>query len=429
MNFQAFACVGFLDKLVPAPAKLVAAEQGDDQRSQRQQVVGDDEVPQIQPCSTGSKGNKTCKHAVAQSGSQGSQQNADAANDAALGTGPSGHFTDASQNVFEHCQFGGECGKDHEQEEQAAPDLTAVHVDKNSCHGIEQKAGARADFHTVGGASGEDDEASGNGNKEVQANDVDALTHEGAFFANVAAEDGHGANAKGQSEERLVHSSNDHFAVDLLKIGNQIELQTFSSALEGEAANGQNDHQNQQSAHHVLGDAFQTALQIEAQDGEADDNGNQQVSNIDLRIGYHRHKAQGLIVAGDKLHKVIDHPAGDHGVEAHQAHIAEQSQVAVDVPFLALLLQLLIHADGAGLRGATQCELHDHNRKTQYDQAEDVDQDKSAAAVLTGHPGEFPDVAAANGAACAEQNKTEAAAKAFSAVVVTTHNISPYSTF
>ena len=98
----------------------------------------------------------------------------------------------------------------------------------------------------------------------------------------------------------------------------------------------------------------------------------------------------------------------------------------MNVPFLAFFLKFLIHTDRTGLRSTTQCELHDHNGKAQYDQAKDVDQDKSAAAVLTGQPGEFPYIAAANGAACAKEYKAKAAAQALSVV---THNISPNSIF
>ena len=39
LYFHAFACVGFGDEIVPAPAELVAAVEREDERAERQDVV------------------------------------------------------------------------------------------------------------------------------------------------------------------------------------------------------------------------------------------------------------------------------------------------------------------------------------------------------------------------------------------------------
>jgi hypothetical protein len=84
------------------------------------------------------------------------------------------------------------------------------------------------------------------------------------------------------------------------------------------------------------------------------------------------------------------------------------------VPLLALAFKLLIHPDGAGLRRAAHGELHRHDRQAQKQQAEDIDEDEAASAVLAAHPREFPYVSAADGAACRQQDEAQPGTQAFS---------------
>ena len=179
----------------------------------------------------------------------------------------------------------------------------------------------------------------------------------------------------------------------------------------------QDQHQDEQGHHQVFRHPLQAALEVEAQHQEAQDHGDQQIDHVDAAVGDHAHEAQVGALADEELHEVVDHPAGDHAVEGHESHVAQQGQVAVDMPFLAGLLQLLIHPHGAGLGGAAHGKFHHHGRKAQQDQTENVDQDESAPAELPGHPGEFPDVAAADGAAGAQQDEAQAAAQSFALVI------------
>ena len=70
------------------------------------------------------------------------------------------------------------------------------------------------------------------------------------------------------------------------------------------------------------------------------------------------------------------------------------------------LLQLVIHAHRTGLCCTSQRKLHGHDRQAQQQQAADIDQNKAAAAVLTGHPRELPYVTASDGTSCAEKDET-----------------------
>jgi hypothetical protein len=76
----------------------------------------------------------------------------------------------------------------------------------------------------------------------------------------------------------------------------------------------------------------------------------------------------------------------------------------------------VIHADGACLSGTADGEFHDHNGQTQKQQAQYIDQHKAAAAVLAGQPGELPDVAAADGTACAQQDKAQTGGQSLSLI-------------
>ena len=91
------------------------------------------------------------------------------------------------------------------------------------------------------------------------------------------------------------------------------------------------------------------------------------------------------------------------------------------VPLLSGFFKLVIHTDGTGLRGPAHGEFHDHSGKTKEDKAGGIDEHKTASAVLSGHPREFPYVAAAYGAAGTKHDEAEPASKSFSFL---THSLS-----
>ena len=214
LDFQALAGVCLSNKVVPSPAELPAAEQCEDEGAYRQAVRADDEIPEVKPGTAVGKGLEV-EHAVAQRRGERQQEDANAADQAALFTVPAGQIADAGQDVLKHGKLGGERREHHEQEEQGAPEAAAAHVVEDSRHGIEQQRRAGVDFDAVGEAGREHDEAGHDGDKRVHQNDVDGFTHQGALLADVAAEDRHGTDADAQGEERLVHGADNDGAVDL----------------------------------------------------------------------------------------------------------------------------------------------------------------------------------------------------------------------
>ena len=116
-DLQAPAGVGFGHKIVPAPAKAVAAEQRQHQRPQRQHIVADDEVPEVQPRAARRK-RLEVQHAVAQRRRQRQQKDADAADHAALRAAPPGQLTHHGKDILADAQHGGQRRKHHEQKEK-----------------------------------------------------------------------------------------------------------------------------------------------------------------------------------------------------------------------------------------------------------------------------------------------------------------------
>ena len=224
----------------------------------------------------------------------------------------------------------------------------------------------------------------------------------------------HGAHANGQREERLIHRADDDRAGDLGEIGDEIEFQTLCRAGERCAVDRQHDHQHHQKRHHIFRDALQTALEIKAQNAEGHNDRHGQIRHIDAGVCDHGDEAEVFRPAGQESDEVIDDPTGDDGVERHERDVAEEGDIAVQVPLLALAFKLLIHVDGAGLRRAAHGEFHRHDRQAQKQQAEDIDEDEAASAVLAAHPREFPYVSAADGAACRQQDKAQPGTQAFS---------------
>ncbi len=231
------------------------------------------------------------------------------------------------------------------------------------------------------------------------------LSEKRVFLINIAAEDGHAADSERQREEGLVHRGDDDRSVDLGKIRDQIEGKTFFRAGKRQASARKHEQQDEQRAHHIFRYAFQTVLQIEAQNDKSDQDGNKKIGHIDPRIGDHGNKSEILISAGQELYEIVNDPAGDHGVEGHQCKVADQAEIAERPPFAAFLLQRTVDIKRAGLGGTSHRKFHDHDRQSQHQQADDVHQHEASAAVLSAHPGELPDISAADRAACGQHDE------------------------
>ena len=109
--------------------------------------------------------------------------------------------------------------------------------------------------------------------------------------------------------------------------------------------------------------------------------------------------------ANQEFAEIIYHPAGNGGVVHHQHYAAEQAEPAVNVPLAALALKIPVRQNRAAFARAAYRKLHREHRHAHYKQADEIDQDEKAAAVLTRHIREAPDIADSDSAARADKQK------------------------
>ena len=110
---------------------------------------------------------------------------------------------------------------------------------------------------------------------------MNCFAHQGAFLADIAAENCHAAHTCGQGEKRLIHCTNHNGAFDFGKIGLEVEAHPFAGTAQKQAMYCQREHQHQKGRHHIFCDTFQTALQIEGKNKERNNQCNQQEQHID----------------------------------------------------------------------------------------------------------------------------------------------------
>ena len=105
---------------------------------------------------------------------------------------------------------------------------------KHSRKGKKHQVGTGIGRNPVSEASWEDDKARHNGNQGIHACNAYGLTRELVVTSNVAAENGHTANANGKHEERLAHCGIQDFSEtgagiveEVIEVRQQVECQTF----------------------------------------------------------------------------------------------------------------------------------------------------------------------------------------------------------
>ena len=238
------------------------------------------------------------------------------------------------------------------------------------------------------------------------------------IFSDVASEDSHCADTKTKSKKCLVHGTgdggNDTDLLHAFKIRDQIKLQSFFCTFHSETVDSQNHHNDQKGDHHDLGNFFKPILKTTGADKNTCDNNNDHPEAHGNRLPQHVCKFSGntlriksLEFAGGSHIEVIQHPAGNSSVEHHQKVAADQSDVSVDVPFLAGFFQCIVGFDRALLAGTSNRKFHSHNRKTQDCQKDQVKQYKCTAAALSGHIRELPHISDSDGTAGRNQNESQ----------------------
>ena len=400
--------------MIEAPAPATDAEQQIDDCADGQQQIADKEILAILHAACADE-LQVAPDIKAENAGHTEQQNGDTADDRSLFAADAEGIHCKSQQIFKHRQYGGKAGKGHKQEEQGAPQTTALHVDKNAGEGLKDEGGAGIGLDAVGEARRKDDDTGHDRHKGIQDADTGGFARKGMLTAHVAAEDLHCGDAEAEGKERLIHGGGNGIAqtvcTNALGRWQQIELHALGGARQQQAVDGKHQNERQQRQHHHLGDALQPFLHAEAADQKACHNNDDHENRHLARGGKHliEYPADGFAAhaggkAADKeFIEVIHHPTGNGGVVHHQKAAAQHTEPAVDMPLLSRLFQRFVCLNGTFPAGAPHGKLHRHDRNTHDDKADEIEQNEVPAAVLTGDIGEAPDIADADGAAGADQ--------------------------
>ena len=163
---------------------------------------------------------------------------------------------DAGDDVLEDGEHRGQRGEAHEREEERAPEPSGRHRVEDVGQRDEDESRTLRGFDSKREARGDDDKARQDRDERVERSDVHRLSEELVPAPDVAAEDGHRADAQRQREERLVHRLDEHIAdaylPDLCEVGHEVERHALPGAWQEDAAHGEDKNERDQHAHHHL---------------------------------------------------------------------------------------------------------------------------------------------------------------------------------
>ena len=393
--------VGLGDKVIPAPAIAARAEAKVDKASQRQQVVADEEVLQIQHAGALAERLEAAPDVEAKNAGQRQQDDSDDAIADGFLALPASQVADAGGDVLEHGDNGGHSCKEHEEKEECAPDAATAHSVKHVGQRDEEQVRAGVRLNAEAEAGREDNQAGNNRHEGVQRHDIHRFTRQALLLADVAAEDSERADAQAQREEGLAHSSEDNLAHAMLhnpiEIRIEIIFQTGFTARQHDGVDCKHQHEHEQAGHHDLRNALYAIFYAQIAHAEAgEDNGN--------HVAGHRHRiaqqcaedaADALGIQADEAAyshfiEVIQHPAADGGIEHHEDDVAGDGAIFIKMPFRSLRLQHIEGFGSAAHAGTANGELCYHDGQAQQQQKAQIDKHEGSTAVLTCDEGEAP---------------------------------------
>ena len=413
-----FAGVCFFDEVIPAPAVTTGTESKVDQAAQGQQVVADEEVFQVEDAGAFAQRLETAPEVETEYAGQGKQDDHYDIETDGLLTIPAGQVADAGSDIFKYGDNRRHSRKQHEQEEESAPETAAGHFVKYVRQSDKKQVGAAARVDAEAEAGREDNKAGSDGYESIKRHNPHCFTGQTLFFADVAAEDCQRADAKAQGKEGLPHSSKDYFGNAVFNNFAEIRIQVVSETLaavgQHDGVGCQNQHQYQQAGHHGFGDAFNACFNAQVADTEAGQDDKNHIACHGYRVRQQGDEdignavsIQTYKVADSHFVEIVQHPAGNRSVEHHQDDVAGNSAVFVQMPFRAFRLQYVKRFGCTADAGTAYGKFSYHDGQSQEQQEAQIDKYERSAAVQTGNVRETPYVAQADGAACRDQDKSK----------------------
>ena len=201
-EFEPFPGIRLRQELFPPPTPSGGAEEQIDQAAQGEQIIGYDKILQILNIAHGR--GESAPDVEPQHTGQGQQDQGDPIDHDSLFPAPA-QVHGKGDDVLKHRNDGGQRRKGHEQKKEPAPYAAQRHLVEDVGQRDKDQPHTLTGVDAEGKAGGEDDQARDEGHKGIQHTDADGLSGEGPLLADVAAEDGQGADAQAQGEECLAH--------------------------------------------------------------------------------------------------------------------------------------------------------------------------------------------------------------------------------
>ena len=235
-----------------------------------------------------------------------------------------------SDNVFEHGHKSRKSCKRHEQEERRTANSACRHLGKHIRKRCKNKSRTSIGLEAKSKASRNDDEPRNKGDPRIQNANVGSFRQKRMLALDIATENAHGTDTdtkrkEGLSERRKDNLANPRF-LDLGKIRQQVELETFTRTWKRKHSNRQNSHNNKERRHHHLRHAFHATLESKRHDRKPGKCSNNHPEHKQRTISEHFTKL-GTDFGRSQVHEiahrdhtveVIEHPSRHRRIEHHQ---------------------------------------------------------------------------------------------------------------
>ena len=184
---------------------------------------------------------------------------------------------------------------------------------------------------------------------------------------------------------------------NLREVGLEEEAQALAAAGHEQRMDREEDEHDKEQRHEHFGRAFDALLHAQRdhemrRQGE-DHRVEQRPPGVADEVREDLLILRGRGVAGQVARQRVDHvfgrPARDHEVEAQNEEGRQHADVSQKTPFR---VEGAEGPHGVAVRGAAYGELREHQRQSEQQDTEDIDDQKGAAAVVSGDVGETPDV-------------------------------------
>ena len=187
---NALAGVNLFDELIPAPAIAGGAEGQEHQAAQRQDVVADEKILQVQHAGAFAKRLEAAPDVEAENAGQRQKNHADNSEGDEATAVTAGQLADAGDNHLENSNNCGQCCEEHEEEEERAPDTSAAHSVENVGQRDEEQVRTGVRLNAKAEAGRENNQAGNDSYKGIEEHNPQRLVGELLLLVDVAAEDG-----------------------------------------------------------------------------------------------------------------------------------------------------------------------------------------------------------------------------------------------